>query len=762
VDNFFGVTKDLAKWRKQLFTLAPLIGGWQRRKAIDALTKNGSLEAVEMLLEAVEQAQDKHTRNQARVALETTCVSAVTIRGRLLSALKVGRLEMVVEGTTTIINPLLRACEHPDREVADRAGWCVRRLTHSSAIDAVCARWEKKRETLLGNILVEARYVAQKPLFLRVLTALKAVRMEIVKDGGAEVIEPLLDACGDSDPEVAKRAQQVLGELNKADAQEAVCQVVLAREGNILCEAAVRGKYAPRNLQQRAVFYFLTGQWDHYEGLDFDHRLLQDAFEFGNESQRHRIAQQAQRAGRVEWVRVVTGGQKGLRLGEMQDKEWESVLSVLERKDRWAVRWQLAQEAPPIWSQRLLLPLAEQGWLPPAEADWTEVKVLMQLAAKCGDLGALDCSVQGSVLLEGNTRAVDALALNPNGQILVTMDAGDRLRIWSLPKRKTLTTFQGQSRGGNSLVISPDGRILASGSIDGSIQLWGLPEGEALVTLKGHTQLVTALAISPDGQQLASGSWDGTVRLWNLPNGEHRATLRGHTDRVTSLAMSADGHLLASGSYDHTVRLWGLLEAKALTTLSDQPQNVVALAISPDGRILACGYNHKKVIRLWDLPEGKALAPLPGHTGQVTTLAVSPNSQILASGSWDNTIRLWQLPDGKALATFSGHSQGVTALAISPDGRRLASGSQDKTVRLWNLEIFQGLSRLCRLPIGKTNLTDLTWVENSLRDDEPVATERSWLEFILALLRWRRRFDIQLEAAPRNIEVGEFDIEIDR
>jgi hypothetical protein len=39
--------------------------------------------------------------------------------------------------------------------------------------------------------------------------------------------------------------------------------------------------------------------------------------------------------------------------------------------------------------------------------------------------------------------------------------------------------------------------------------------------------------------------------------------------------------------------------------------------------------------------------------------------------------------------------------------------------------------------------------------------EQQWLEFILALLRWKCRFDVELSEAPQNIPGGEFDIEIE-
>jgi WD40 repeat protein len=226
---------------------------------------------------------------------------------------------------------------------------------------------------------------------------------------------------------------------------------------------------------------------------------------------------------------------------------------------------------------------------------------------------------------------------------------------------------------------------------------------------------VVKLAASPDGQLLASGSRDQTIRLWQLPGGEPAQTLSGHTGSVNALAFSPNGRLLASGSLDQT-------------------------------------------IRLWRLPEGDLFKVLQGHGDAVVDLAVkSVGEPLLASGSLDRTVRLWRLSDGKPLKTLSGHQEWVMSLTFSPDGRLLASGSYDHRIKLWASD----LSRLAATPAGQTSLADLEWVQETLQKGKVSLAERDWLAFILALMRWRRRFDIEVEEADRHISVGEFDIELE-
>ncbi len=110
--------------------------------------------------------------------------------------------------------------------------------------------------------------------------------------------------------------------------------------------------------------------------------------------------------------------------------------------------------------------------------------------------------------------------------------------------------FTGHTRDVNAIAISPDGSLVVSASDDHTIRFWstatGAPIGEPL---QGHTNAVTAVAFSPDGMCIASGSQDNTVRLWSAKKsvaiGE---ALSGHEDRVTSVAFSPDGTRVVSGS----------------------------------------------------------------------------------------------------------------------------------------------------------------------------------------------------------------------
>jgi WD40 repeat protein len=633
--------------------------------------------------------------------------------------------------------------------------------------------------------------------------------VQLHEDGSAEAVQILAGAAWRSDnASIRNEALGSLRQLARQDnrpAQEALCRFVIHHDHGPTRAEVIAAGYVPAEESQRALFYFVTDQWDKYESLDFDHSLLRVVYEAGSEALRRRIAAVARAAGRLEWVGIAAGGRQGRRLGSMTDAEWKAALTVLDDNQRWEEIWRLAQEAPPRWGVVLLRRLRDADWSPDGD-ERNDFHELLRLAEQWPGDGFRPTMEEKSVLY-GHADEVRCLAISPNGRLLASGSADKTVRLWSLPEGEALKTL-GHRNAVNCLGISPDGRVLASGGRDGAVWLWRLPSAQTAIQLKGHSQMVLCLAISPNSRLLASGSADSAIQLWSLPDGKNLKMLDGHRESVLDLAMSPDGSILASTGSDCDVQLWSLPDGRALRTLQGHRNHegdaVLCLAISPDGTLLATG-GTDRTICLWSIPGGHALANLEGHLGHIACLAITPDGRTLASGGADQTIRLWRLPDGRPLAcweapssdvtrlavspdgtllasvsgtglghdhsvrlwdlverkwlkTLDGHSRYVGCVAMSPDGQLLATGSGDHTVRLWTTE----LTRLSRLPVRQATLKDLVRVQTALRRTALPEPERAALSLIAALIQRRRRHDVEVdEAAPRVIEIGEFDIEIE-
>jgi WD40 repeat protein len=287
--------------------------------------------------------------------------------------------------------------------------------------------------------------------------------------------------------------------------------------------------------------------------------------------------------------------------------------------------------------------------------------------------------------LNGHANIVWCVAVNPDGQTLVSGSEDGTVRVWDLHTGQMLRRLDGHAGGVYAVAICPDMLTLLSGSADGTIRMWNLHSGAMLHIFTGQSGWpinATSLTISPDGRLLASGNQDKTIKFWNLNTGVLLRPLVGHTDIVWSVAFSPDGQLLASGSADHTVRLWNLRSGMLIRSFSNQMTSVQSVAFSPNGQLLVYGGGDQN-IQFWSLRTGAQLRPITGLTSTIYSVVISPDGRFLASGSSDLSIRLWDLRNGAQIGTFSGHTGSVRKVAFSPDGQTLVSGSADATIKIW-------------------------------------------------------------------------------
>lgn len=702
----------------------------------------------------------------ANIIIEHGWVATMPVTVKVLSALKTGKLETVTGDGVDVIEPLLQAYGDEDREIRHNATKCLRSLKNPDAIDALCARWAAKREFLTTQAIVQAGYVARQPIPIRVLTELLLGREVSEIGGGPQIIEALLQACEDSDPVIAKHARLTLKQLKDPETQEAFCERVIEHEQPLMIQEIVRTlPYAPRDPARQALFYFLSEQWEKYSQLDFDQNLLKTVYPLLEPDIQKRLAACARRAGRLEWVQVIAGERQKKHLEKMTEDEWESILTILRVRQAWTEMWRLVQGAPMRWSALLLQQLSETTWRPELAEEHSAFVILTELAKHCQgeEIPRLEEEDQCFASVKGHISGIFSVSISPNGRSLASGSMDGSVRLWNILDGTALRTRRKQPKEWrvSRLAISSDWRLLASGGR--SVRLWSLPDGVLLKTLMDFRdqEFATCVAISPDGKWLAIGSILNLssglcgVRLCHLPDAEVSQTLEGQDSCINDLAISPGGRLLASGSEDSIIRLWQLPDGTLMKMLKGHTEGVTCVAISPDGRLLASG-SGDTTIRLWRLPDGKMLQMLKGHTEGVWCVAISPDGRLLASGSGDSTIRLWRLPDGAALTTLEGHTEGVTCVAISLDGRLLASGCKDGTVGLWKVwKMF-----LHRLLAGKVIVEEVQFIENFLQQEPVIDHEQKWMKFALALMRWQRRFDIEVDDVSTNIPRGEFDIEI--
>lgn len=279
-----------------------------------------------------------------------------------------------------------------------------------------------------------------------------------------------------------------------------------------------------------------------------------------------------------------------------------------------------------------------------------------------------------------------------------------------------ISTLFGHKDKIKALAISPNGHILVSGSQDKTLIIWNLKTGQLLHRLIGHEAGISSVAISPNGRKLVSGSLDRTLIAWNLDKRaiadrffSHSGSPYSHRcGAVYAVAYSPDGCMIASGSEDQSIKIWNQRNGELLYRYSEHLDAVLSVKfinheVQNQGlSALQNSYHHHlfvsasqdSTIKIWQLGRLQSLQTLTGHLDQVTSIIVSPNQPLLVSGSADNTVKLWNFNTGELVKTLTNHSAQISSVAMSPDGRWLASSSDDGIIHLWDMSQPQNLGIL--------------------------------------------------------------------
>ena len=304
------------------------------------------------------------------------------------------------------------------------------------------------------------------------------------------------------------------------------------------------------------------------------------------------------------------------------------------------------------------------------------------------------------------------------------------------------------------MAFSPDGEYLAIANGDHHVRAFRLSDGKMVKTFEGHSGLIRSVAFAPDGRTLFSVSFDATLRAWRFPQGPEIKRIDPGKSELFGLAVSPDGQILLTAGAGQKLTIHRWPDGDLLWDLAGHTHTITSLVAVPRGQLCATASRDGAII-LWNYIAGRAISRLPSE-GQVTALAFHPNEQFILGATAQGNITIWNVSTSKKIEGLSAHRNPVAGLLIAPDGQQAYTASVDGTLSIWDLQVFTW----SRTPIGSNRSQTLTQIEQRARQATQKPEERSWLQFIAELIRWRQRYDVEVEETHQVISVGEFDIEL--
>jgi WD40 repeat protein/tRNA A-37 threonylcarbamoyl transferase component Bud32 len=315
---------------------------------------------------------------------------------------------------------------------------------------------------------------------------------------------------------------------------------------------------------------------------------------------------------------------------------------------------------------------------------------------------------------------VTALAINPDGDTLLTASEDRTSRLWSMADGKPKGPALRHLASLRLAAFAPDGRRFVTAQDDGLVRLWAAPQGHPLDKAMPISGMPTSAKLSLDGRYVycaGGGYWDAEeglkeMSVFDVATGKPAGKPVAVEGRLINAALFPDGtHALtlcapwnaARGDRDSSevkplgkaghIQFWNWRTGVEEFPPLPMPSEPRGVDYSPDGRTAAVICQGGLILVL-DPARGKELHRLqdeifPGEQNTWPSVLFTPDNNSLITWGNSNLISVRDVATGNKRFQFEHAKSGSRICyhaALSKDGRYLVtSGWSDKAVRVWDL-----------------------------------------------------------------------------
>jgi hypothetical protein len=282
---------------------------------------------------------------------------------------------------------LARALFDSDRFVREAASVYYRQLDTERRLkfnQEVTNRfsWSKPNfymQNLMLTWLAEQKYYPkdQRDQYVRVLVSVLNDEFAAYNPETASVIQLLIDFAERHkypDQLLPQKVSGVLRNLQTQQGRDYLCRYVLSllkigKPCASFSNLAVQSGYEPSAAPDKALFFFLTRQFEKYDAFDFDRTILRTVHATADNKLRQIITGIVRESGRQDYLDIIAPHQVS---GE-QDiaTQQTTIIKVLRAGQQWEQIWQKVFELNFWGSVQALGTLQRKGWQPPTDYERT-------------------------------------------------------------------------------------------------------------------------------------------------------------------------------------------------------------------------------------------------------------------------------------------------------------------------------------------------------------------------------------------------------
>eukprot|EP00899_Mesostigma_viride_P012552 jgi/Mesvir1/21298/Mv21689-RA.1 len=309
--------------------------------------------------------------------------------------------------------------------------------------------------------------------------------------------------------------------------------------------------------------------------------------------------------------------------------------------------------------------------------------------------------------LSGHSDGVSCISTNPKRlNCVISGAANGELKVWDLPFRRVVQTFEGHRGWLRGVTVSPDGLLCVSCGDDCSVRVWRLAQLDAGETIDPDfeedpavTTLTSRFAfkgVDHHRNNAMFATAGAQVDVWDHSRSEPVHTFSWGADTVYSVRFNtAEPDVFASTASDRSLALYDIRAASAIRKIIMQTKSN-ALCWNPREAFNFTVANEDCHLYTYDMRYLSSASCIhKDHVGPVMSVDYAPTGREFVTGSYDRTIRLFAYNGSKSREVYhTKRMQRVYTVRYSGDATYVLSGSDDMNVRLWKAHASEKLGVL--------------------------------------------------------------------
>jgi WD40 repeat protein len=246
--------------------------------------------------------------------------------------------------------------------------------------------------------------------------------------------------------------------------------------------------------------------------------------------------------------------------------------------------------------------------------------------------------------------------------------------MWNVTTGELLRTFEGHRDTVDAVAISPNGELLLSGGNDSEARLWDIESGQVTKKFTPSELIVRRVDFSDDGNYFLVSNWDGKARIRETNSGRLRAVLPSGSDCAD---MTRDNRFVVTSGHSSTAMVYAVNLHDA--TADEQSRIRELIARLKDESYEVRETAEREIGRIGMIAEPQLQEAIDDEDAEIRVRSRRLREKVLSP---------------EPIARLAGHRGDVEVVCFSPDGRLISTACRGGDIKIWDTSKYKEVVRL--------------------------------------------------------------------